>query len=44
MAQRIPLKAFFKTKVRPKTFEEARNIYSFFASKGELLEFKFARV
>ncbi|RIA98468.1 hypothetical protein C1645_749948 [Glomus cerebriforme] len=43
MAQRVPLRAFFKTKTKPNTLEEARNIYLFFASKGELLEFKFAR-
>ncbi|GBB88439.1 hypothetical protein RclHR1_00150035 [Rhizophagus clarus] len=43
MAQRVPLRAFFKIKNAPKTFEEARSIYSFFASKGDLLEFKFAR-
>ncbi|CAG8613588.1 7529_t:CDS:2 [Funneliformis mosseae] len=44
MAQRIqrPLKAFFVTNFRP-TLEEARKVYSFFAAKGELIEFKFAR-
>jgi hypothetical protein len=44
MSQRIPLRAFFKITKSPKSFQEARNIYKFFASKGELLEFKFARV
>ncbi|CAI2168298.1 9459_t:CDS:2 [Funneliformis geosporum] len=44
MAQRVqrPLKAFFITNFKP-TLEEARKVYSFFASKGELIEFKFAR-
>ncbi|CAB4391897.1 unnamed protein product [Rhizophagus irregularis] len=43
MSHRIPLRAFFKITRSPQSFEEARKIYSFFASKGEILEFKFAR-
>ncbi|PKY14221.1 hypothetical protein RhiirB3_426182 [Rhizophagus irregularis] len=43
MSHRIPLRAFSKITRSPQSFEEARKIYSFFASKGEILEFKFAR-